>query len=283
MVLAKIRIYPVKSLAGVDVHEAEVEPWGLRNDRRWLVLEPDGTVLTAREEHAMLGITAVPDGDGGIVLTDRAGVTLRVDPPLRGERLPTSLSRLESVLSAGDEVDGWLSRRLGRPVRLGWLDDPRRRTVSDAHGGMPGDHLNLSDAGPLLLTTESSLGQLNDWVAAGAAERGERSPAALVMTRFRPSVVVEGSAVPFVEDAWTEIQIGDVRFRFAEQCDRCVLTTIDPDTLAGGKEPLRALARHRQRDHKTWFGIRLVPLMTGTIREGDPVIAYSGSTDAAPS
>ena len=161
--LASIRLYPVKSLAGVHVQEALVEPWGLRHDRRWLLLEPDGAVLTAREDHGLLGITATPLSDGAIVLADRAAGQLRVDPPLAGEPLPTFLSRLESVRSAGGEADEWLSHRWGRTVRLGWLDDPRRRTVSTAHGGEPGDHLNLADAGPLLLTTEPSLRQLDAW------------------------------------------------------------------------------------------------------------------------
>jgi uncharacterized protein YcbX len=51
-------------------------------------------------------------------------------------------------------------------------------------------------------------------------------------------------------------------------CDRCVMTTIDPITLASGKEPIRTLARHRRWDGKTWFGTRLVPLGTATICVG---------------
>jgi uncharacterized protein YcbX len=51
----------------------------------------------------------------------------------------------------------------------------------------------------------------------------------------------------------------------SERCDRCVLTTIDPETLAAGKEPLRTLARHRCLEHKTWFGIRLIPDVPGTL------------------
>ena len=268
--ISAIRVYPVKSLAGADVAAAEVEPWGLRHDRRWLVLEPDGTVLTAREEHAMLGITATAADAGGVMLAARDGATLRVEPPVDGEPLPTSLSRLESVRSAGDGAHEWLSAQLARPVRLGWLDDPRRRTVSEAHGGRPGDNLNLADAGPLLLTTVASLRQLNGWIADEAAERGEE-PVEIEMTRFRPSVVVDSGDEPFAEDDWTTLRIGDVRFRLSEHCDRCVLTTIDPQTLTGGKEPLRSLARHRQWDHKTWFGVRLVPTDAGVIRVGDAV------------
>lgn len=261
--LTDLRLFPVKSLAGVAVEAAEVEPWGLHGDRRWLLLDPDGGVLTAREEHELLAFAAAPLDGGAIELRAPDGASLRVAPPADGAPLPTELSRLDSVRSAGEDVDRWLGARLGRPVRLGWLDDPRRRTVSEAHGGRPGDFLSAADAGPLLLTATASLRQLDAW--AGAA-------APLAMTRFRPNVVVDGpDDAPFAEDGWSTIRIGEVEFRFAEHCDRCVLTTIDPDTRVAGKEPLRTLARHRQWDHKTWFGIRIVPLAPGTIRVGDPV------------
>jgi uncharacterized protein YcbX len=269
--LSEIRIYPVKSLAGVAVGEAEVEPWGLRHDRRWLLLNPDGTVLTAREHHDTLALTAAPDDDGGVTITAPDRAVLRVPPPFESELLPTTLSRLESVRAAGSDADHWLSRQLRRPVRLGWLDDPRRRTVSDTHGGRPGDHLNLADAGPLLLTAQASLRRLNHWADQGAAHRGDDPGSPLVMTRFRPNVVIDGSEKPFVEDEWATLRIGSVAFRLGEHCNRCVLTTIDPDTRRGGKEPLRTLAKHRQWDHKTWFGIRLIPVTTGRIRIGDAV------------
>jgi uncharacterized protein YcbX len=270
MVLASIRLFPVKSLGGVSVEHATVERWGLRHDRRWLVLTPDGTPLTAREEHRMLGLTATPDGEA-IVLTDRDGGRLHVEPPGDGESVATTLSRVGSVRSAGERPGRWLSERLGTPVRLGWLDDPRRRSVSAGHGGRPGDVLSLADAGPLLLTSTASLRRLDGWIAAEAARRGETPSAPLAMERFRPSVVVDLADTPFGEDGWRRVRIGAVAFRFAEHCDRCALTTIDPDTLVAGKEPLRTLARYRRWDHKTWFGIRLVPLTAGVVYVGDPV------------
>ena len=48
--LTAINIFPVKSLGGVPASEADVEPWGLRHDRRWLVLtasSPSGQVSSA--------------------------------------------------------------------------------------------------------------------------------------------------------------------------------------------------------------------------------------------
>src|SRR4051812_8118420 len=144
MELAAIHIYPVKSMGGQAVSRADVEPWGLRNDRRWTVLEPDGSRLSAREDHRMLGLTGTPM-PGGIELRSRDGQRLAVAAPVEGELVPTSVSRLESVRLAPDEAHDWLSRVLGRPLRLGWLDDPRRRTVAEDHGGVSGDSLTLAD------------------------------------------------------------------------------------------------------------------------------------------
>lgn len=95
----------------------------------------------------------------------------------------------------------------------------------------------------------------------------------LPMTRFRPNVVVAG-APPWAEDGWRRLRIGPVMFRAVKGSDRCVFTTIDPDTAAKGKEPLATLARYRRWDGKTWFGVNLIPDAPppgAVIRPGDPV------------
>ena len=59
-------------------------------------------------------------------------------------------------------------------------------------------------------------------------------------------------------------------------CDRCVMTTIDRDSLKTSKEPIRTLARHRKWDGATWFGIRLTPVLPlaagASISVGDEVV-----------
>lgn len=270
MHVSSVRVYPVKSFRGFDLESAVVEPWGIEHDRRWMVLDPDGENVTARTDHSMLQIVpdVMPDG---LRLAAPGMPTLSVARPVGGHLVRTGLSRIEEVTDAGEEAAGWLSAFLGHPVRLVWQDDPRRREVGAKHGGGSADVMSLADAGPLLLTTTTSLQQLNDWVAQTAAERGEPQPEPLVMNRFRPNVVVEGVPEPFVEDGWKRIAIGDLVLRGSELCDRCVMTTLDPDTLAKGKEPIRTLARHRRWDGAVWFGVRLIPESTGTIRAEDPV------------
>ncbi len=129
--------------------------------------------------------------------------------------------------------------------------------------------MSFADGYPLLLTSEQSLDAVNGWIAEGP--RAAEGP--IPMLRFRPSVVVAG-APAWAEDTWRRLRIGPVTFRAAKGCDRCVFTTIDPDTAAKGHEPLFALARHRRWDGKVWFGVNLIPDAPpagALIRTGDPV------------
>jgi len=264
MKVESISIYPVKSTAPTSLDSARVELAGLRGDRRWMVVDETGDWVTASKVDALLGVTASLTARG-IRLTADGQPDLTVDEPVGGEDVPVAISRLAFATDAGDAAADWFSAIVGESVRLVWQDDTAKRTVGVQHGALPDDQVSLADVAPLLLTTTASLAQLNRWIAT------DHEPEAMVMRRFRPNVVVEGDIESFAEDDWRQIRIGEVDYRFAEHCDRCVVTTIDPLTLGHGKEPIRTLARHRKWDGKTWFGIRIIPLSTGTISVGDEV------------
>lgn len=265
-------IHPVKSLGGQAIDSARVEPWGLEGDRRWGLVDPSGEKVTARDLHALLRLHAEQVDDETIRIHD-GGESILVDIPLGLPPIPVSHARQGFAPPADQDVSEWISERVGRPLRLVWQEEPTQRRMSGAHGGLVGDTLSLADAGPVLLTSEASLAQLQEWVDARAAEDDPGAGAALPlsMVRFRPNVVIDGGE-PFDEDGWGTLRIGEVRFRTAEVCDRCVMTTIDPETIVAGKEPIRTLARHRTWDGKTWFGTRLVPLDEGRIALGDEVV-----------
>jgi MOSC domain-containing protein len=42
-VLTQVRRYPVKSCRGEDLQMAEVEPWGLAGDRRFMLVDDTGS------------------------------------------------------------------------------------------------------------------------------------------------------------------------------------------------------------------------------------------------
>lgn len=269
-----LAIHPVKSTAIRPVGSATVLPWGLAGDRRWMVVDNIGRLVSARELRSLFHIVAdTPETEQNLTrlrLSSPGLDPIEVDEP--DSDLVAVQLHSSSLLGrpAPPEANDWLQRATGRSdVRLVWCDDPTRRTF-ERDWAAPTDHAPYTDSCPLTLASMASLHQLNDWITQGALERGEQPGDPLLMERFRPNVVIDGKD-PFAEDGWTEIQIGDIGFRRPKRVDRCVMTTIDPITLTSAKEPIRTLARHRLAHQATWFAIHLIPLGTGAISLGDPV------------
>src|SRR5438445_1692935 len=91
VVLSEINRFPVKSCRGHNVASATVEPWGLAGDRRWLVVDDNGTSVTAREHPRMLLITPELRTDGGLALTSPDAPPLSVDVPSAGGLVPVQV------------------------------------------------------------------------------------------------------------------------------------------------------------------------------------------------
>lgn len=272
MQVTRLTTYPVKSLGGTSVDRAVVTAQGLLEDRRWALIDTEGRPVTARECPTLLSITAVATEGGGALLTAADGASVRLpaaDPS--AEQVDVGLSRVDRLVLGDAEASSWLAQRTGRDVRLVRLADVTAREIGPSHGGRPGETMNLADAGPILLVSETSVQRLRDWVLEESEEEWVDLDEAV--GRFRPNVVIDGSE-PFAEDTWDRVTIGGTTYRHGELCDRCVMTTISLDTFETTHEPVRTLARHRRWDGTTWFGVRLIPEVgptPGHIAVGDDV------------
>lgn len=284
MRVVALNVHPVKSCAIRPVETATVERAGFAGDRRWMVVDADSRLVSAREVHRLFSVvpdtpqtsTEVSSGlrlrTAGLPDLHLDGDEVRDEVRDQGEVVPVRLHRHDltgALVSA--EADAWVSAAVRRSgLRLVRCVDPSARALNPAFS-REGDHTAYADGYPVTLASRRSLARLNDWVAEAAVERGEPVPEALPMERFRPNVVVDGELEPFVEDTWERVQLGDVAFRVAKAVDRCVMTTIDLGSLTTGMEPIRTLARHRRWDGLTWFGLQLIPDGTGMVRVGDEV------------
>jgi uncharacterized protein len=268
MQVSSVHTYPIKGCHRVDHERATVQPWGLVGDRRWLISDDEGGMLTQRDERRMTRIfPSIVDGQLVLRAEGRPDLAVPARPAEAAALTTVKVWSTPVALSpAGEDADAWLSATLDRKVHLHYLDDPTRRPVDPDYAD-PTDRVSLADGYPLLLANNASLAAVNDWVA-------EESPHEwpLPMTRFRPNVVVDGAAA-WAEDDWLRgrIRIGSVVFRAPKPCGRCVVTTTDQETGERGREPLRTLGRHRNRDRKLLFGLNLIPDGTGEIGVGDEV------------
>jgi len=262
--LTSLHRHPLKSGSIEDLESALVEPWGLAGDRRWMVVDPEGVFITAREERRLLGVDAQITETGlRLAAPGRPSIDVPVPDPSR--QVPVRI--WSSLLTAAEaDATAWLTQTLGRDARLVHLDDPRRRPVNPARSE-PDDRVSLADGYPLLVTTQASLDALNAAIAEGGGDP-------ISMRRFRPNLVVDGDA-PWNEDDWRRIRVGDATFRAVKGCARCVITTLErteSGEVVGGKEPVRTLARIRRFGGAVWFGVNLIPDTPGaTVRVGDEV------------
>jgi MOSC domain-containing protein len=267
MRIASLHTYPIKGCRRLDHDAAMVESWGLAGDRRWMVVDADGVGITQRTVPAMALLTVRPRR-GGLTVHGPGRPDLEVTEPVDGPKEHVRVFRSNPAVPARVAADGgWISSYLGLDARLVWLGDPTVRPVADH--ALDGDRVSFADAYPLLLTNAASLEAVNDWLLEDGVDR-------VPMTRFRPSLVVE-DAPAWAEDGWVggRLRIGDVPFRAAKPCDRCLVTTIDQDTAEVGREPLRILGRYRRFPGGLMFGLNLIPDGVGVLRVGDHVLVLS--------
>lgn len=249
-----IALHPVKSAAARPVHSCHVGPTGITDDRRWMVVDSDGDMLTAREIPALLH-----------VLADTPLTAPGLDEPLR-----LRCHGLESLSIDGSPGEQRSAHVFGRAVRVdvvhraaGWLQEALGLGGVQLvrHLAHPGEQAALQDAAAVSLATTTSLQQVSSWADDDLAPR-----------RFRGNLLLSGDVEPFAEDAWTTVRIGDdVVLTARKPISRCLLTTIDPDDLTSGPEPLRSLARHHRIDGTPRFGLGLHVVHGGVINIGDRV------------
>lgn len=251
MNIIELNHYPVKSMRGVAVNVADFSPLGLRHDREWLIAQANGAFLTARKLPVLLHFRTEIHA-GSLKITAPDGDSLSVYSKDYTEIAPVQVWQDTFTAYSGDTAaDEWLSAKLGQAVRLFWLGERSTRLLP------PDTPLSFADGAPFLLTNAASLADLN-------AILGEHFD----MNRFRANVVLDGAAA-WAEEQWRRIRIGTAEFELFKPCKRCVLTTIDVQTLEKHpqQQPLAYLAKHRG----AVFGMNMRTRQSGVLRVGDSI------------
>jgi hypothetical protein len=257
-VISALYVYPIKACRGVRVGQCRVVERGLEVDRRWMIVDQSGMFVTQREVPRLALVkTAFESGALSVTAPALNPLILPLEHELGTER-NVQIWDDESVAVVHVEGSAWFSRFLGAPCELVYMPERARRVVNPKRA-RPGDMVSFADGYPFLLISEASLADLN-----------RRLDTPVPMERFRPNIVVSGTA-PFAEDDYAEITLGEIAFRGVKRCDRCPVTTIDLETGEFGQEPLRTLATFRLRDSRVWFGMNLIHDTRGTLHVGDRV------------
>ena len=255
--LSAINVYPVKGLKGIDR--------GIRHDRRWMVVDPEGVFLSQRS-HPLMATVWTDLTESALMLSapDEDGVEVSLEPPPAPTMKVQVWNSICDAVPASREADLWLSQYLETPVRLVYMPDDSVRHSNDKYAGK-GKRVGFADGYAYLVIGESSLKDLN-------ARLAVKGHPALPMNRFRPNLVLAGSAA-YAEDAMGEVRIGEAVLRGVKPCGRCQVTTTDQATGdVMGPEPLLTLASYRDsNEFGQMFGMNMVSVTPGTVRVGDAV------------
>ena len=250
--VVRLSIAPVKSLGLVHPEEVEVEPCGIRGNRRFWLVDAEGRLFNGK----------------------RGGPMVRIQPEWDEDTKELALafpdgSRAEGTVELGERIDAEMYRH----------PHPSRRVVGpweDAISEFVGQHLTLLWAethavdrgyrgGSVSLVSRESLERLREEAGADEAVDGRR---------FRMLFEIEG-VPPHEEDEWlgTQVRIGDATILLNGDVGRCVVTSQDPDTGVTTLDTLGALAAYRRdgRNEPLPFGVYGSVVIPGRVRVGDAV------------
>src|SRR5437764_2970605 len=276
--IARLTYYPVKGCAGTSVHAAVVTPAGLKHDRVFQVVAPDGDFRSQRRFPVMARVRPRLLDDGArLELTADGLEDLVLDVRRDGPRHPAStFSWQGEAVHQGTEAAEWFSELLGeRSALVGVAPDHERVT-----SGLTPGTAAFADGHALLVASESSLDGLNERIA---GRGGEPMP----MDRFRPNLIVSGWVEPHTEDSVREMSAGTVSLGYAKRCVRCSVPMVDQETgTKAGPEPIRTLAGYRRDPEESGvlFGMKAAVLRPGQVAGGDEGIVHSwlGPTASNP-
>ena len=278
--------FPVKSMLGEQISEAELTEHGVVGDRAYALIDREtGKVVSAKTAKRYPNLFQC---GASYVGAPRSGTA---SPPVQ-----ITLPDGTVVRSDAPDIDAALSLAVGRQVRLA-STAPEDYTIDQYHPDVEG----ADPAGYRDTTVEQKLG------SAFFAEEGLPSPVPVgaffdlfpmsILTtatldrlnqlrpasrfdarRFRMNMIVDTKEVGFVENEWIghALLVGDsARLRITMPASRCVMTTLAQSDLPKDIDVLRTLVQHnRLRVDGALYpcaGVWAVVEGPGRVRIGDAV------------
>lgn len=250
LTVSRLSITPVRGLRLQHPRAVHVDSHGVSDDRRYLILGPDGRIFDGTKLGLLVQLTA----------------ELIHDPERLSIAFPDgSVVADEIELGSAMTITVYSRKFAVRPVLGPW---------ADALSAWAGKELQLVrvertdgafDRHPVSIVSSASVEELG---------RHVEPPRAVDARRFRMLVEVAGAS-PHEEDEWLgqQVGIGEALVLVTKRDARCVITTQDPNTGHRDIPTLRVIKSYRGlRDGKHLdFGVYADVLRSGEIRVGAPL------------
>jgi uncharacterized protein len=223
--LARISIFPIKSLDGLTVSEAQILSSGaLKGDREFAIIDSAGNFVNGKRNAKVHLLRSTFDLDARTVTLWVQGQIDQTEPQifdLDGDR---------------HAMSDWFSNYFGQPVKL----------VQNLEMGFPDD---TDSPGPTIIST-ATLTTVASWFPQLSYEQVQR--------RLRTNLEVD-AALPFWEDRLftsaensVMFRVGDVQMEGINPCQRCVVPTRDPETGEVSDHFQKIFIQKRQSTMPDW-------------------------------
>ena len=270
--VANIYRYPVKSMMGEALSEADIGEFGIAGDRGWAVRDEKRGGIRGGKKIPQLMTLAAQSGPAAPLITAPDG---------------------DSASASSEGINEWLSDKLNHPVTL-WpllpaeqLDHYRRgapdtedfeQELRAVFGRLPDEPLpdltgfeellefesppgTYFDAFPISVMSQQSLATMNQL----------NGDSLFDVRRFRPNLLVDisGSDHLFPEQAWVgkTLSIGSVKLKIEMTCPRCSMTTHGFDDLPQDAQIMRKLVANSEGNLGTYASV----VQAGKVFAGDSV------------
>ena len=252
--VSAILVAPVKGLRALERESVELGPGGVRENRRFLLIDEHGQMANGKRIATLQAALAeYSDAERTLSLTlpgrpPLLGV-VELGPPLQA----TMFSQPLDVAEVLGPFSAALSEHAGMALRL--------VEATGAYGAV-----DRGADGPVSLIARASVQRV--------AQQADREQP-LDPRRFRMLFEIDGVEA-HAEDAWVgrALAIGAATVMARGHVGRCAVTTLDPDSGERDFDTLAALASYRRAAGTTEplaCGIYGAVLEPGTVRVGDAV------------
>jgi uncharacterized protein YcbX len=246
-------VAPIKGLRVVAREAVELGARGVRENRRFFLLDAEDQMINGKRLNALQAVLA-DYSDAQRTLSLRfPDETVVAGPVQHGRRLEAGF--FSTTVGAVEVLGPWsaaLSEYVGTWVRL---------VEADEAGAV-----DRGQDGPVSLISRASVERLT---SAAGLER------VIDARRFRMLFEIDGTAA-HEEDGWLErpLSIGEAVVVLQGHVGRCLVTKLDPDSGVRDLETLDILASYRRGVATTEplaCGVYGAVLAPGIVRVGDPV------------
>jgi len=245
-------------MQGSSVESANALERGFENDRRYMLIDKEGTFISQRTHPELVFFYPQVSQESLTISYKNKSFKIPLNSILQNTIATTIFDKPVPATEVSNEANSWFSTIMNQDIRLVKMGEKNIRHKNLIKGP---DQVEVSfaDGYPYLIIGTASLKNLNSKLA---QELG--------FERFRPNIVLE-THDPHIEDTWDDVKIGEGQFLVVKSCARCPVVTVDQVNGIKSKEPLKTLASFRKKENSIYFGANAISRKVSSIRVSDEV------------